>query len=358
MRRSPTALAGLLLLAGCELFAGGGGVGARFDACDDAEGRYAWQQAQAALRSGDDRGALPFLIEAAGRCPSLLRAHLAYQDTARRLGGDDEQRMIDFYVEGAELTPPLPRYLRARLAETAYAQANELDTILREHPHFAWGHLSRGRVNRSQGRLSEALRDFERATREDPELFEARLERARVLAALGRAEEAASHYKAYFDGRPADMAALREFMTLLLYRLGRVEEARLYIEMLEAAGDTSLELRMDRAAAMWRAGLPQAAVETYLSVLEEDPTMVRAALNIGLIYYEVVATDEPSRRRYWPKARAAFRLFLAAGEAQDGQERYERTLGVPERLRRIAELLGPMPDEEPTLAELAWPDGT
>lgn len=310
----------------------------------------------AAIASGDDRAALPQLLRAISACPKLVRAHCAYQDAARRLGGAAMSEMVERYAEAAEREGPLPAYLRARLAETAYAQTNDLELLLAEHPDFAWARLSLARVDRGQGRLVEALRGFARARSAAPELVEASLERAQVLAELGRVEEAALDYSAYLEDRPEDLAAMREFVTLLLYRIGRVEAATEWIERLEAAGDRSVALRMDRAAALWRSGRPRPAAEAYLNILAEAPDAARAALNLGLIYYEVAPRDEEARQAFWPKARDAFRIFLANTRADDGDERFERTWAVPYRLRRIAELLGPAPPRAPDLASLVWPE--
>lgn len=344
--------------AGCELFGGGGGQVAPgpADGCSDAESRAAWQDARAALQKGDDAAALPLLELVAQRCPELVRAHLAYQDVARRAGGDVEKRMVAFYGRTEDNGSPVPAYLRARLAETAYAQANDLQKILSQHRGFAWAHLSLGRVNRGQGRLSEALGDFERAVRNDASLAEARLERAQVLAELGRNEESAIDFRSYLRARPADTDAAREFVTLLLYKLGRVEEAVDWIKRLQTNGDRSIALRMDLAAAIWRRGVPRSAVEEYLRVLSDAPQTARAALNIGLLYYEIVPSNEGERRRYWPRARAAFRMFLATTEPADGHEQFERTWAVPYRLRRIDELLGPGPQRAATLDDLRWPE--
>ena len=43
--------------------------------------------------------ALPLLRQAATRCPDLVRAHIAFQDASRRVGGDAERNMVAFYGE-------------------------------------------------------------------------------------------------------------------------------------------------------------------------------------------------------------------------------------------------------------------
>jgi tetratricopeptide (TPR) repeat protein len=358
MRRSTTfALLALAALSAACPSTGGGGAGraervAAATPCEDEAGLEAWEAARAALARQDDRAALPLLRVAVARCERLVRAHVAYQDAARRLGGADEAAMVAFYAAAASGDDARSTYLRARLAETAYAQANGMRQLLTMDKRFAWAHLSLGQVNRGQGRLSEALADLSAALKSDASLVEARLERASVLVELGRDKEAAVDIEAYLLERPDDEAAAREYVSLLVYRLGRIEAALEWIARLQERGDVSVALQMDHAAATWRQGSPGAAVDAYVRILEAAPDTARAALNVGLLYYEVLPEDEAARLRWWPKARAAFRMFLQARAPTDGYEQFERTLAVPFRLRRIEELLGPPPERAPTLAEL------
>ncbi|MBL8729656.1 MAG: hypothetical protein JNM25_14575 [Planctomycetes bacterium] len=362
----------LLLAAGCQTgpVRVDNAVDPRvYATCQDPDGAAAWQRAQVALARGDDAAALPDLRACAERCPRLVRAHLAYQDAARRLGGDAERAMVAFYVgdatggdangagaAAADANAATVRaYLRARLADTSYAQSNALQAILARDPSFAWAHLSLARVNRRQGRLLQAVDMFAAAIVNDASLHEARLERAQVLAELGREEEAAVDYRAYLRGRPDDDEAMHAFVTLLLYRLERVDEALALLDRLEQLHPGSAALRMDRAAALWRGKHPREAVEMYLGVLREQPGRARAALNIGYLYYGVLARDEASRRRFWPAARAAFRMYLTLAQPTDGHEQFERTLAVPYRLEVIGELLGPDDRETVSIDQLDWP---
>lgn len=321
----------------------------------DPEGEAAWQRAQRALAAGDDQAALPDLRLVATRCPAFVRGHLAWQDAAGRVGGAARQAMVDFYLAMPDGASPVPAYCKARLAETSYAQSNALTAILAKDPSFAWAHLSLARVTRRQGRMLPALDMYAAAIVNDPQLHEARRERAQVLAELGREVEAAVDYKAYLESRPDDLEAVRDYVWLLLYRLGRNDEAMPWLGELEKKLPGDVTVRMDRAAALWRGGQLQASVEAYLAILRDAPSAMRAALNLGLLYYEVLPQNEAERRRYWPRARAAFRWFLDGGEPSDGHEQFERTLGVPFRMQRIAELLGPEPLEAVRLADMRWP---
>ena len=328
-----------------------------YSTCQDPDGAAAWARARAALARNDDAAALPDLRLCIERCPDLVRAHLAWQDTARRVGGEAERTMQQHYLGAPQGASVVVDYMRARLADTSYAQGNALTEILRRDPSFAWAHLSLARVTRRQGRLLPAIDMFAAAIVNDAQLYEARLERAQVLAELGREEEAALDYRAYLRGVPDDTAAMRAYVTLLLYRLGRIDEAMVLLDRLEQEDPRSTSLRMDRAAALWRAEEHREAAEQYLRVLAEQPDCARAALNIGYLYYEVLPTDEASRRRFWPAARAAFRLFLKNTQPADGHEQFERTLAVPYRLAVIEEMLGPDAGAQILLEDLAWPGG-
>lgn len=327
------------------------------DPCDDLDAVAAWREARAAIVAGDDASALPLLKLAVSRCPELVRAHCSYQDAARRLGGVAEEEMTTFYAGLRGEGSAVPAYMRARLAETAYAQANDLKQILSKHRGFAWAHLSLARVNRGQGRLSESLAGFRRALQLDASLVEAARELAQVLAELGRTKEAAVAYESYLKARPGDRDAACEYVGLLLYRLGRIGAAKEWIDRLQAAGDRSIALRMDEAAASWRSGLHRAAAETYVGILSEQPDNALAALNVGLLYYEVVPTDEASRRVCWPRARAAFQMFQEGAATRDGHEQFEQTWAVPYRLRVIGDLIGAGSGRAPSVADLGWPEG-
>ena len=344
----------LAMASACGIL-GGGQVAVDYARCADAEAAVAWERAQRALAAGNDAAALPDLVTCCQRCPDLVRAHIAWQDCARRLGGAAAQAMAAFYQAPSSGRSQVHAYLRARLADTAYAQSTALDAILRADPKFGWAHLSRARVNRSQGRLLVALDMYAVALSNDPSLFEAAMERAEVLLELGRYEEAAVGFRAYLAQHPEDAAAAREFVGLLLYRLGRIDEAFVWLDRLQQSLPNDRLVRMDRAAALWRANRPREAIDTYLAILAEQPDMARAAWNVGLLYFDVVPQDDAQRRLFWPRARAAFHYFLQHSQPSDGDEQFERTLGVPFRLERIAALLGEAAAAPVELAALRWP---
>lgn len=323
----------------------------------DPVARAEWTRAQQALAAGQDADALAAARAVIERRPDFVPAHCAFQDTARRLGGEAEAAMAGYYQRLADDGTPTPAYCKARLLPTAYAQSAALADLVAKHPQFAWARLSLARLARAQGRALAAIDGYTAALQRAPELWEACVERAQALAELGRGSEAAVDYRAYLAARPNDIAATRAFARLLLYDLGRTTEALPYLDRVEARQPDDLDVRMDRAAAWWRLGETRKSAEAYLAVLAAAPTATRAALNLGLLYYEIAPQDEAARRRFWPVARAAFRYFLDGPAPEGGVERYEHALGVPFRIARINELLGPEPPVLVRVDDLRWPAG-
>lgn len=310
-----------------------------YSEAQDPAGAAAFGRAQELVARGDVVAAIPEFQVAVTRCPDLVRAHLGYQDAARKLGGAVAAAMADYYRLLPESASPVPAYVKARLADTSFARGTALQAIVARHPRFPWGQLSMARVQRSKGELLQAVDQFQAALALDASLAEARLERAEVLVEIGRDEEAAVDFEAYLQLRPRDDAARHAYAQLLIYRLDRLERAMPLLDELERAGGAAA-VRMDRAAAQWRSGDPRGAITTYLRVLANEPDSARALLNVGLLYYDVLPKAAEERAIFWPKARAAFELFLLATPPQDGFEQFERTLAVPFRLDVIERTVG------------------
>ena len=367
-RRSAAAL--VAALAACAAPPPPEGSAPASQPCLDERALLAWRRAgkalgdaaaaaaagnAAAVGTGDAAALLDLAVVVAG-CPEFVRGHVAYQDVALRLGGPAEARMRAAYESAREDGSAREAYCKARLLPTAYAQSAAFDALLVRAPRFAWARLSQARIARSQGRLLAALDGLATALRDDPDLHEARRERAEALAELGRDGESAAEYRLYLAAVPEDRPATRDFVRLLLYRLGRVAEAEPLLGRLEAEAPNDLELRMDRAAVHWQNGDLERSATAYLSVLESSPATTRAALNLGLLYYEVApGRDDAAQLRFWPAARAAFRWFLDGPAPAGGFEQYERTLGVPFRLDRIARRLGAESPAYVQLSDMRWP---
>lgn len=332
---------------------------ARYEVCTDAAGRLAFDQAMVHLQAGLDAEALPLLRECVQRCPELVRAHELYQDTAIHLGGAVEQQMRAFYDgQTPSLRDTVLAYAKARLLESAWSRNQALEAILRYDSSFYYAHLSRARLLRSSGRLSDAISAYQRALAQNPELLPAHLELAETLVESGREAEAQPHYANYLRGNPNDLPVVRAYVSLLVYKLGRPDQAMPFIDRLLSRDPQDAAALMDKAAAIWRRGDPQQARQLYIEVLERRPDNARAALNIGFLCYEAIPRDDAARLQWWPKAAAAFRMFLRLVRPEEGMDYVEQLLGVPYRLKEIASFLQqrgvelPPESKAPTIADL------
>jgi tetratricopeptide (TPR) repeat protein len=324
----------------------------RWEACTDPAAKAALDQALVEVQAGDDAKALPLLRQVIERCPELVRAHRLYQDTALQLGGQAAAGMLSYYA-GLPDRMPMPAYVKSRLLGTSYEKNQVLEAILKQDSTFYWAHLSRGRLLRSSGRTSDAAAAVRRSLAQNSGFLEAHLELAEMYVELGRDREAMTHYENYLRGAPADLAVTRQFASLLVYRVGRPEQARPYIEKLLRHDPQDDAARLDLAAAEWRSGRPERALELYLEVLaQRSDHHACALLNVGYLYYDTLAKDEATRRVLWPKARKAFLWFLQQVRPEEGMDYVEKLLAVPYRLEEIEALCGPDDGKPPTLADL------
>lgn len=325
----------------------------RYEGFPDASSQAAYEKALDRLQAGDEAGACALLAELVARCPENVLVMRDYQDASLHLGGEAETAMRSHY----EALPdrgdsPMPAFAKARLLSSNFARKAAIDALLKAHPGFSYAWLAQGRVQRGIGRLQEAVASFQSAIGKNPKLLEAHLELAECFAELGRNAEAQAAYDNYLRAAPNDRATVRAYVHLVLYRNDKVGAARPWIEKLLAEDPLDESVRMDLAACEWRSGNAAAALQNYLEVLEQRPENARAALNIGYLHFDAFARNEALRREHWPKARAAFLLFLQTVRPADGHDYFERSFAVPFRLKQIEELLGPAPSTPPSIRDL------
>lgn len=315
-----------------------------WDTLTDPAVQARWAAAQVAIQAGHDAEALPLLREIVERAPAFVPGHLRYQDIAQGLGGAAATAMRAFYRDHAEPGPAIA-YAQARLLGTPFEQFEAVRRIEKKQPEFYWASLSIARLQRARGQSGDAAAAYRQVLAQRGDQLEAHLELAETLIELGLDAEAATHYENYLRGAPQDAVAMRAYVALLVYRLNRAADAMPWIERLLARDPRDEGVLMDRAAATWRRGQPREALAAYLQILEQRPTNARAALNIGYLYYDALAADAAGRRTFWPKARAAFRLYLQTVRPEEGMDHLEQQLAVPFRLQEIAREVGP---DDPT----------
>lgn len=357
MRAELVALLGAAALAtGCGVAGAFGGRvdPARYETPVDPQARAAFDEALVCIQAEAEDRAVVLLAEVVRSSPDFVPGHVAYQDAAIRLGGSAEADMRRHYegLTSPSWSPVVP-YVQARILSSPFLQRQTLEEILTRDASFYYAHLSLGRLMRAHGRLTPAISSLRAALALQPNLLEAQLELAETLMELGQDEEAAVHFANYLRATPNDLSAARRYVHLLVYRLQRLDEALGWIERFLGRDPGDHVALLDKAAAMWWAGRPMESLTIYLAALRLRPDSARAVLNIAYLYYDVLAADEASRQRYWPKARMAFLLYLKMARPEDGMDYLEQHLVVPYRLKRIADALGPIdPAVGVTIADL------
>lgn len=329
----------------------------RFETCTDPAGQRSYDEALVQLQAGKDRQALPLLRDVIERCPDHVVAHRYFQEAALHVGGDAAAEMTSYYKKLPDRTDsPVPAYAKAALLATDYERSQALSKLLSRFESFPWGHLSLARVQRRIGRLKEAAESYRRTLELHRGLLEAYLELAETLVELGSYQQAAAAYDNYLRAVPNDRATIQAFAQVLLYRLGNADAARPWVQKLLQLDPSDAMARMDMAAVEWRAGKLDAALTGYVEVLSQEQVnsqiRARAALNIGNLHYEAFGSGDAQRRAHWPKARKAYLLYQRLVRPEEGQDQFDRMLGVPYRMKEIAALLGPDDGLEPAVQDL------
>lgn len=231
------------------------------------------------------------------------------------------------------------------------------DTVAKQ-PDNVRAHYTLGVALAAEGRLDEALSEFETALHLDPKSAPAHNGLANVLTKLGRYNEAIASYEAAL--RTAPSAEAHNNLANVLLRVGQGSAARHHYE-------AALRLREDLADAHNNLGnlLAQsrefpAAVLHYQAALKLRPDLADAHANLGNVlaqsdrldeairHYEAAIKARPgfadahfnlattfARRRQWAEAAAAYDTVLKLNPAYPGaRENLERAKLAREILGR------------------------
>ncbi|CAK9257993.1 unnamed protein product [Sphagnum jensenii] len=155
----------------------------------------------------------------------------------------------------------------------------------------AWG--NRGNARSRQGRMEEALGDFDHSIELAPYAADPVLNRGVVLESLGRYEEAASDYEAVLSAQPNDPAAWNNLGNVQA-ALRRWDEALVdYGRAVRLAPEFSFAAA-NYALALYQVGRENEAFKQFRSILRKYPEFpdVRAALAVSLYAQGLTAEAE------------------------------------------------------------------
>ncbi|MBK8976431.1 MAG: tetratricopeptide repeat protein [Planctomycetes bacterium] len=316
-----------------------------YAACDAVD----WPQLRAQVRGPDAAAAFPRLLELVRRCPEFVPGHDLLQDLGRRLGGEAESAMRAYYAKrDDDGKSPVTPYVRARLEPSPARRRDLLEEALRREPGAWFASRELGELWQQSGNLEAAFESYERAVRLRADDARANLGLSRVLSALGRGDAAERYFAAYLAAEPDDEAVTVELVRLQIYSLGKAAEAEPRLQWLLHRRPDDVSLWMDEAAIAWQRGQQSVAAGHYRRVLRADPDNVRAALNLGNLYYGSQERPDAEKLRDWPKARQAYRYLLSIDPGSaSGADAFERAVSVPARLRQIEAVIGAPADPRP-----------
>lgn len=345
MKRSHAliALPWLFQLLSCQSI---GRASEHYEQCEDLEAVQAYQQARLYINAGDYVEALDRLELTVSNCPEFIKGHELYQDTALEAGAEAEWDMREYYAGFTyESDPALERYLRSRLLDNNRDRLDLLNQVIGWDETFYRAYLARAAIYRRNQRTGRALDELRKAIMAQPASIEANQAIAEVMVQLGRYSEAAGHYRTLVQLNPSNQEVKKDYLALLIYELGELEDAEVMVDDLLGFDEMDVEALMDKAAIAWLRQDWASAVELYHLVLRMDPTRSAAVLNLGNLYYQSMAGEgRAGRLQYWPRARLAYTYYLQHSEQETAYDQLDQWLAVPMRLRRIDRLLGPRPD--------------
>jgi tetratricopeptide (TPR) repeat protein len=153
---------------------------------------------------------------------------------------------------------------------------------LRVWPRAATAHVNLGDAFAQQGRFAEAIRHYQRALGIVPDYALALENMGKALAALGRDDEAAASYEQTLRFDPSRSGAHLN-LAILLVRRGRVDEGwRHYVTALTLE-PYSAKLPINMGVALAQQGLPEEAAGCFRQALRIDPASVEAHFNLGVV---------------------------------------------------------------------------
>ncbi|MDR2875634.1 MAG: sulfotransferase [Methylobacillus sp.] len=169
--------------------------------------------------------------------------------------------------------------------------AKQFRLIVQANPTHAPSHANLATALSESNQLNEAITEFQRAFALDPGLHGAKIAYAETLRRAKRCEESAAAYKSVLDGDKTNHAAFNGLG--LVYR--DMEDFPRALECFEYAvglEPKNHEYRINFAAALRRATLPDLATEQFLAAIDLKPDWLEAVVLLGEVLQEQHRYDE------------------------------------------------------------------
>ena len=152
---------------------------------------------------------------------------------------------------------------------------------LRAWPKSATAHVNLGAALANQGKFMEAISHYNEALKLIPDYALAHGNLGRTLANLGRIDEAIIHYEEALRIDP-NFADVHLNLGILLVRKGEYNSALRHYDMFLRLEPYSAKGPINMGAALAQGGRPNEAIRCFNEALRVDPKSVEAHFNLGV----------------------------------------------------------------------------
>jgi len=171
----------------------------------------------------------------------------------------------------------------------ALAQEGRLDEAILQYqealriwPNSANAHVNMGAALAHQGKYAEAIGHYNEALRRIPDYALAHGNLGKALASLGRLDEAIAHYDEALRLDPS-LADVHLNLAILLMQAGMRDEASQHYEAVLRLEPYSVKAPINMGIAMARQGKLDEAAGFFAQALRIDPASVEAHFNLGVV---------------------------------------------------------------------------
>jgi len=211
---------------------------------------------------------------------------------------------------------------------------SQFERALRLEPDCAEAHNNLGAVLLGQGRLTEAIGHYEQALRINPDYARAHNKLGIALAQTGRIEDAVAHYERALQIKP-EYAEAHYNLAVALENMGRTAEAIDHYEKALRTDPDYVEAHVNLGSAFVQMGKVQEAIGQYEQALRINPDYAEAHSNLGVVLQrqgklpEAVVQYELAARAKPDYVEAHLNLGLALeklGRTPEAIEQFEQAL--------------------------------
>ena len=201
--------------------------------------------------------------------------------------------------------------LAARLGWAVLLFFSVIFNLLVSVTHCAEAHNDRGYVLYNQGRVSEAIAQYDQALRLKADYGEAHNNLGVALSGLNRVSEAIEHWQQAVQFAP-DFAEAHNNLGIALLQQGKVADAVTQLDQALRINPGYVEAHNNMALALWQMGQRQEAVEHWEQALRLNPDQAKVHSNLGLALVQTGRVNDAI-----PHYEQALRLNPDSPEAQN-----------------------------------------